>query len=286
MGWAAPGAEPKGVGMDTESRGVSAHPDSYRCAQDKWPAARLFGMCINNINLDQLFEAVDTRIAERKPGYIVTPNVDHVCLLHEDRDFSEACRNAFLVLADGVPIMWASRLLGQPLQRKLSGSDLIYWMTAHAAERGHSVFFLGAGKGVADEVAKRLGIRYPDLRVAGTCSPAFGFERDEETNAAVFDRIREAAPDICYVALGSPKQEIWMSRNFEAAGVPVILGVGGSFDFVAGRQRRAPRLVQRVGLEWLWRLCHDPLRLWRRYLVRDVKFFALVWREWRRGRGA
>ncbi|NIA12731.1 MAG: WecB/TagA/CpsF family glycosyltransferase [Nitrospiraceae bacterium] len=270
--------------MDTESRGVCTSAASCRCAQGEWPVVPLFGMYINSIGLRQLFEAVDARIAERTPGYIVTPNVDHVCLCQEDEDFGQACRNAFLVLPDGVPIVWASRLLGKPLQRKLSGSDLIYWMTEHAAKRGYSVFFLGAGDGVADEVAKRLKARYPDLRVAGSFSPAFGFEKDAQANAAVTARVREAAPDICYVALGSPKQEVWMSRYFEDTGAPVLLGVGGSFDFVAGLQKRAPRLVQRVGMEWLWRLCHDPLRLWRRYLVRDMKFFALVWQEWRKGR--
>ena len=117
-----------------------------------------------------------------------------------------------------------------------------------------------------------------------TLRPPLAFEKDAEMNAAVTARVREAAPDICYVALGSPKQEVWMLRHFEDVGAPVLIGVGGSFDFVAGLQKRAPRFFQRVGMEWLWRLCHDPLRLWRRYLVRDMKFFALVWREWRKGR--
>ena len=251
-----------------------------------WEKVKLLGITIDNVSREEVFAIIDRRIAERKPGYVVTPNVDHVRRNYEDPMFRKAYRRSFLVVPDGMPVMWASRLLGTPLREKISGSDLVVWLSEHAAERGHSVFLFGAAPGVADGAAHRLRRRFPKLRIAGTYSPPFGFHKSPEANAEAVGRIREAQPDICLLALGSPKQEVWMSEHCEACGAPVMVGVGAGLDFVAGRAKRAPRWIQRIGFEWAWRLCHEPRRLWRRYLVDDRLFFRLLWRELRRRRSS
>jgi N-acetylglucosaminyldiphosphoundecaprenol N-acetyl-beta-D-mannosaminyltransferase len=246
----------------------------------------LLGIMIDSVTRDEAFAIIDERIAGRVPGFVVTPNVDHVCRCHEDDRFRAAYGNSFLVLPDGVPVMWASRLLGTPLREKISGSDLVVWLSAHAAACGHSLFLFGAAEGVAAQAAAVLQQRNPGLTIAGTYSPPLGFHTDPKANAEAVRRIRESQADVCMLALGSPKQEIWMNEHCEACSVPVMIGVGAGLDFVAGKSKRAPRWAQRTGLEWAWRLCHEPRRLWRRYLVDDMLFFRLLWRElWRRKRG-
>jgi N-acetylglucosaminyldiphosphoundecaprenol N-acetyl-beta-D-mannosaminyltransferase len=250
------------------------------------PKVELFGLSICNLTYEELCRRISERVEAGQPGYIVTPNVDHVCRYHRDPSFQAAYREAAHVLADGMPVVWAARLFGRPIREKLSGSDLLPRLTEYAAERGYSVFYLGAAEGVAEEVARRLEERHPGLRVKGTYSPPYGFEKDPEANAEVLRRLHEAKPDICFVALGSPKQEVWLHENCIAAGVPVLIGVGAAFDFVAGRVRRAPVWMQKSGMEWLWRLSQEPRRLARRYLVDDCFFLALLWREIKKRRRA
>ncbi len=241
----------------------------------------LFGIPFSNVSLDEFCAAIRTRISNGNPGFVVTPNVDHVCRYHRDAAFRSAYANAFLIVPDGVPLLWSARLLGRPLREKLSGSDLVLEVCAYAAAQNLSVFFLGGRPGAADGTATKLLDDYPDLRVAGTFAPPEGFEQSAAANEAVVQTLREANTDICFVALGSPKQELWMHANLEASGVGVMLGIGAGLDFAAGLVKRAPRPVQRMGLEWLWRLTLEPRRLWRRYLVYDLLFFTLMWREWR-----
>lgn len=240
----------------------------------------MFGMAISNVTFEEVCGRIAQRVARRDPGFVVTPNVNHVCLNHRDPAFREAYREAFLALPDGKPVMWASRLFGVPLQQKLSGSDMVPRLTRFAAGRGFSVFFFGGSPGTAERAAEILQRENPGLRVAGCHFPPFGFETDPELSAAAVEAVRAAAPDICFVALGSPKQELWMRDRHRECGVPVCIGVGASFDFISGRIRRAPRWLQEIGFEWLWRLIMEPRRLWRRYLVEDSFFLLLLWREY------
>ena len=257
-----------------------------RCARDGLDTISLFGMTINNITLATVFEAVTRQIEAREPGYIITPNVDHVVTFQEDAEFREAYYHSFLVLADGMPVLWSSKLVGKPLKEKISGSDLVYWLSEYAARRGYSVFFFGATEGTAQRAGEVLQEKYPGLKVAGAYSPPMGFDKDPELLAESIQIVRDADPDICYVALGAPKQDLWSYRHHRETGVPVHIGVGISLNFVTGDVKRAPRWMQRNGLEWVWRLFQEPRRLLKRYLVRDMQLLPLLWREfWSSRRG-
>lgn len=261
-------------------RDASEHPDAEGAS---WvEETTLFGVRFSNLTFDGLCRWLDAQIALKTPAYVVTPNVDHVCRLRHDTEFQQAYAQAALRLPDGVPLIWSARLLGQPLREKLSGSDLVPRLTAYAAEKGYRVFFLGAAEGVAEEAAAKLRETHPDLQVAGCFSPPYGFEQSETHNLEAVRRVCESKADICFVAFGSPKQEIWLLQNAALTEVPAVLAIGAGLDFVAGRVRRAPPWIQRLGCEWVWRLAHEPRRLWRRYLVYDSYFFILLLKEFAR----
>ena len=244
----------------------------------------LFGLSIDNLTYAELCAHIDARIANHDPGYIVTPNTDHVCRFHRDENFRGAYGGASLVLADGVPLLWVARMLGMPIREKLSGSDLVPQLSKHAAEHGYSVFFFGGSEGTAENTAARLKRVNPSLKVSGTYFPPFGFDQNPDEVAKSVEAVKAAAPDLCFIALGTPKQEVLMRDYCVEMNVPVLIGVGAAFDFVSGRIRRAPRWVQTAGFEWLWRLAQEPSRLWRRYLVEDLVFLRIVWNELRNRR--
>jgi len=191
----------------------------------------------------------------------VTPNVDHLILKRKDRVFEEAYKNASLIVPDGVPLLWASRFLGNPLKGRVNGTDLFLKISELSAKKGYGIFLLGAEDGIAERTAIVLMDKYPGLRVAGIYSPYFGFEKDRAQNEKIVRLIRESHPDILFTSLGSPKGEKWIYRYYKSLGVPLSLNVGASFDFVSGRIKRAPLWMQQHGLEWLWRLFREPRRL-------------------------
>jgi len=245
---------------------------------------RVGAVPVDEVTFAGALEAIDDLVTSRRGGYVLTPNVDHVVLAEAEPALKAAYADAALSLADGMPILWASRLLGRPLPAKVSGSDLVAPLMARAASRGWSVYLLGGAPGVGEKAAAVLRDRLPALRIAGIDAPHIGAPDDAEAAAAA-ERIRAAHPDLVLVALGCPKQELWMKHQAARLGPSVALGIGASLDFVAGVVRRAPRWVSRLGLEWFYRLLHEPRRLWRRYLVRDPKFLGIVWRQLRaRGR--
>lgn len=244
------------------------------------PAIDLLGINVHSVSFAGAVARVLAMCRQPEPSYVVTPNVDHLMLVRRRAELGRIYAEADLSLADGMPLVWAAKLLGQPLQGKVSGSDLFEALCHEAWRHDLGVFLLGAAPGVAETTRARLEMRHPGLRIVGVLSPrveADGSSPDAELIAA---RVAETRPDLLFVALGTPKQEIWLAQQYRALGVPVAIGVGASFDFVAGVQRRAPRWMQHAGLEWLWRLAHDPRRLWRRYLVDDLPFVRLVAAAW------
>jgi len=231
---------------------------------------------IDNVTMEEAIGVVEEHIDRGEPLLVVTPNVDHLLRLRRDEEFRRAYESAGLVLADGVPILWLARLQGTPLKSKVSGSDFLVEFCRAAARNGRRVFFLGGVEGVAQRAAEVLRRDFPGLIVAGTHSPSIGFEEKEEESRQIVELVRSHRPDILFVAAGTPKQEKWLLRHWKDLGPMVCIGVGAAFDFVSGRKKRAPRWVQNIGLEWLWRLAHEPRRLFPRYIMEDLPFFLCL----------
>jgi N-acetylglucosaminyldiphosphoundecaprenol N-acetyl-beta-D-mannosaminyltransferase len=245
---------------------------------------QIAGVRIDNVTMDEAIAGIERMIQHRDPRFVVTPNVDHIVKLQHDARFRAAYDAAAMVLCDGMPLLWASRLLRTPLKEKVSGSDLFPRLCALAARKDYRLFFLGGRPGAAERCAQVLSQKFRGLNVCGTYCPPLGFESDKQENTRAIRAIRESGADVLFVGLGAPKQELWLRQNCQACAVPVSIGIGASFDFVAGYVRRAPGLFQRWGMEWFWRLCQDPRRMYRRYLVDDPEFLSLVWSQWLRTR--
>jgi N-acetylglucosaminyldiphosphoundecaprenol N-acetyl-beta-D-mannosaminyltransferase len=245
----------------------------------------LFGLTFLNADLAGAVDAVAAALAGGIRGYVVTPNVDHLVRYHRDPAFRAAYSDALFCVADGMPIVWASRWLGRPLRGRVTGADLLPAVCVMAASRGYSVFILGGGAGVAQRAAANLTARVPGLRVAGTHTPPQGFGADPVSVEAALDAVARARPDILFVGLGSPKQELWVHRYWDRLVIRMAVCCGAAVDFAAGGQTRAPAWLQRAGLEWVWRLAREPRRLWRRYLVEDAAFLGIFLREWWHLRG-
>lgn len=241
----------------------------------------LFGVTMDNVTAAEAVEAV-RRLMNEGPGqhYVTTPNTDHVVRLQTDNQLRAAHAGAALCIADGMPVIWASRLLGRPLKERVTGADLLPNVCAMAAKDGRSLYLLGGLEGVAERAAHNLRARFPGLRIAGTYSPPFGFERDAEECRRIAERIDRARPDILAIGLGCPKQELWIAKHRHDMRYGVALCIGAAIDFAAGNLSRAPQWMQDNGLEWLFRLAQEPGRLWKRYLVDDMAFARVVAREW------
>jgi N-acetylglucosaminyldiphosphoundecaprenol N-acetyl-beta-D-mannosaminyltransferase len=209
-------------------------------------------------------------------GYTVTPNVDHVVRFQDDPDFRAVYDAAELVVPDGVPLLWASRLLRRPLPERVNGTDLVVRCCRDAARAGVRVFFMGGAPGTADGAARAMKCCFPELAVAGTAAPTVTARMSIEESRPVIEAIRRSRAHLVFVGLGSPKQEQWIERYGAQTGARHAIGIGASFDFLSGARTRAPKVVQRSGLEWLWRLGQEPRRLAHRYLVRDMVFFRLL----------
>jgi len=210
--------------------------------------------------------------------HIVTPNAQFLQIARTNGRFAEILLGADLSVADGVPLVWASRLLGQPLPGRVNGTDLMVRLSELAAKHHCSVYFLGGRPGAAEAAALKLQNDFPGFRIAGVDCPPMNFMEDAELDGAVSERIRRASPDILFVGLGAPKQEYWIHDHADLP-ARVKVGIGGSFELVAGVTKRAPLLLQKSGFEWLWRLAMEPRRLFKRYLVGNSLFVIVVLRQ-------
>lgn len=232
---------------------------------------------IDNLTTQEALSCIDSMIAEKKKGYIVTPNVDHIVMLEQSEAFQKAYSNASLVLVDGTPLMWAAKYYKEPFKEKICGPDFTSEVLSHAERSDQSVFFLG-GLGETSELAfKNAKKKWPNLKIVGYCSPAMGFLDDKSLVDECLWSVNAANPNILILGLGSPKQEFFALEFLDQLDVNVILCVGAAIDFIAGTASRAPIIMRKVGLEWLYRLIKEPKRLWRRYR-RDFGFFRLVFK--------
>ena len=239
----------------------------------------LFGIEIDNLDRDGVLVALEKLVAAGRPSLVVTPNAQHLDVLRRDAEFLEAYRGASLVIADSVPLVWASILLRRRLKARVAGADILPAFCPIAARKGYRLFFLGAGPGVASRASEILSGENPGLVICGTYSPPFGFEKNVGENEKIIELVRGSRPDVLFIGLGSPKSEKWAWKNLEKLGVPAVLCTGATFDFVSGSKKRAPLLMQKIGLEWLFRLIQEPGRLWKRYLVGNLRFVLMIVRE-------
>jgi N-acetylglucosaminyldiphosphoundecaprenol N-acetyl-beta-D-mannosaminyltransferase len=233
-------------------------------------SVEILGVRVDDVTNNDLLALVDGYVASRRPHQIITLNPEMLVAAWDDPGFRQVLNSADVNVADGVGLMMAARWLGHPLRERVTGSDGIYRLSEHCARMGYRPFFLGAASGVAKVVADRLSARYPGLEAAGAYA---GSPRPEDEDD-VLSRVRAVAPDLLFVAYGVPAEERWIARNRDRLAVPVMIGVGGAFDFVAGVARRAPPWMRRAGLEWLHRLMRQPWR-WRRQLAL-IHFVGLV----------
>jgi len=233
---------------------------------------KILGIPVDDVTEAEAVQRIEGFIHAGRPHQVVTVNPEFLMAARRLPAFARVLQQAALAVPDGIGIIWASRWLGQPLRERVAGSDLVVRLAGLSAQRGYRLFFLGAAPGVAAQAAGRLSALFPGLIVAGTYAGSPATAEEEE----IVTLIQRARPDILFVAYGHPQQDLWIARNQPRLGVPVAMGVGGAFDFIAGRQKRAPQLIRRLGLEWLYRLCRQPWR-WRRMLDLPRSALLVFW---------
>lgn len=233
----------------------------------------ILGIRVSNVDVPESLAIIEGLIESSTPHQVVTVNTEFAMAAQNDAEFKAIINTAALALPDGAGLLWAARFLGHPLKERVTGTDTVQRVAELAAREGYRLFLLGAAEGVADLCAQRLSEQYPNLQIVGTYSSSPAVEEEDEIVALV----KQARPDILFVAYGAPQQDKWIARNLERLKVPLAMGVGGAFDFIAGVAVRAPWWMQQLGLEWLHRLYCEPWR-WRRMLALP-RFVGLVVRE-------
>jgi N-acetylglucosaminyldiphosphoundecaprenol N-acetyl-beta-D-mannosaminyltransferase len=229
---------------------------------------------VDVLTFSEALREIETLVDRRQGGAVFTPNVDHVVKAASNEAFKEAYERADISVADGMPLIWASSLLGCALPERVAGSDLLMPLLELAAKRRWRVYLLGGAPGVAPKVATLL-TETMGVVVAGWDDSRIESDGSDRHGTSV-ERVRAASPDLVFVALGPPKQELWIDRSRKAICPAVALGVGASLDFLVGKYKRAPSWMRRVGLEWAYRLAQEPGRLWRRYLVEGPRFVGII----------
>lgn len=237
---------------------------------------RILGVDIHAVTMEQVLPICDDVIRSKGSLMIGVVNAAKIVNMGRQPLLRESVASSDLVLADGMAVVWASRILRQPLPERIAGIDLFERLLQLADQRGHTVYLLGATRDVLDRVVCRIRMRYPGARIAGAYD---GYFSDDEADKVAAE-IRLAKPDMLFLGMTSPKKEIFLGQWGPSLNVPVCHGVGGSFDVMAGKVRRAPRLWQRLGLEWLFRVVQEPGRMWRRYLVTNSIFAWMLLKEW------
>ena len=241
----------------------------------------IWGIPFDSLTLAESVTKIGELVCRRVPSYVITANLNYAMLNHRHREMHRVTQDASLILADGQPIVWRSKLAQRPLPERVTGSELIFQLAERASAEGWRIYFLGGAPGVAECCANSLQDRYPGLTVAGFESPPFR-ELTPSEQAQQDARIRDAGTDILLVALGQPKGELWIHQHYQRLGVPVSIQLGASFDFIAGTAKRAPAMWQGVGLEWAYRMLSDPKRLAPRYAANATFLAGALLADWKR----
>ena len=236
----------------------------------------VLGCQVDNLTMRESLEKIEAMIRSRRPHQHVVVNADKIVKAHADPKVREIVNACDMINADGMAVLWAAKVLGRPLKERVTGIDLFERLVAHAEAKRWRVYFLGARQDVLEAVVAKFRAKFPRLAIAGFRN---GYWSPSE-EASVIDEIAQARADILFVAISSPKKEEFLNRHQQTMRVPFAMGVGGSFDVVAGLTKRAPRWMQDCGLEWFFRFLQEPRRMFRRYFVEDMSFFRLLAIAW------
>jgi N-acetylglucosaminyldiphosphoundecaprenol N-acetyl-beta-D-mannosaminyltransferase len=231
----------------------------------------ILGVRIHQVTMNETLRFLEAMAKDGKSHHVVTVNPEFIMTAQQDRSFRDVLNSASIALPDGIGVVLASRWLGQPITERIPGVDVVEQFASVAQRHQLRLFLLGAAQGVAEIAARRLQEKYPGLCIAGTYAGSPHPDEEDE----ICQRIAEASPQILFVAYGAPQQDLWIARNLPRLKVPIAMGVGGSFDFIAGITIRAPRWIQEIGLEWLHRLIREPYR-WRRMLALPQFVVAVI----------
>jgi N-acetylglucosaminyldiphosphoundecaprenol N-acetyl-beta-D-mannosaminyltransferase len=239
----------------------------------------VLGVGLSVLNLELAARAVERALAEKNKGYVCVTGVHGVMEAQKDPAFRAILNHSFLNTPDGMPMVWIGRLNGFREMDRVYGPDLMLLICETARQQGRTHFLYGGGEGVAQELKRKLEEKVPGIKIVGTYTPPFRPLTPQEESGLI-GLVREAKPDIVWVGLSTPKQEKFMARYADKLDATLFFGVGAAFDFHAGKVRQAPRWIQRSGLEWLFRLCCEPRRLWRRYLNNNPRFAFRFFCQW------
>ena len=239
---------------------------------------RFMNTYVDNVTEEEAIRHIEECVKNRTIGFVVTPNVDQIVMMEKNLYFREICDNAELSVVDGHPLLWIAKWYKRPIKEKICGSDLMPHLCKIAAEKGYKVFLLGAAEGIAAKAADILVEQNPGLKIAGTYSPPFGFEKDEKELEKINTILKESEADLLFVGMGAPKQSVFIYENMHKYQIPMSFCVGATIDFIAGEQKRAPRWMTDHGMEWLYRLFKEPKRMFKRYIINDTKIIRLAWK--------
>ncbi|MFO0935875.1 MAG: WecB/TagA/CpsF family glycosyltransferase [Gemmataceae bacterium] len=232
----------------------------------------VMGLPIAPVTMRETLDLVSHFVNQNDPTFFITANLHYAMLTEKDPELREVNEKAAFLVADGMPLVWASRKKNQPLPERVTGADLIFRLAEEAALKGWRVFFLGGKPGVAELAVKNLSARYPGLTVAGIEVPPFRVQTQDEEEA-MFERIHATKPDLLIGAFSMPNGEKWLAKNYQKLGVPVSVQLGAALDFAAGNVSRAPKWIQRSGMEWAYRFAIEPKRLGGRYF-KNARYLA------------
>jgi N-acetylglucosaminyldiphosphoundecaprenol N-acetyl-beta-D-mannosaminyltransferase len=238
------------------------------------PTSEVLGVRFHRLWMDEVMAITERFIEERRPRQICLANAHTVALARHDSAFKDLLAKSDLVLADGMSIVWGGRWIGAQIPCRIAGPDLMVRICERSEERGYRLFLLGSGVDNLADLKWMLLKRWPGLQIVGLLSPSMCDRFEQAENDDILAQIRDACPDVLFVGMSCPKQEKWIAENLERIAAPVSLGVGAAFNFLSGKVPRAPEKLQKAGLEWLYRLYHEPRRLWRRYLLGNAVFLS------------
>ncbi len=241
---------------------------------------KLLGIKINRVTKEETVQMVKNVIRSKRSygHYICVANVHSVMSGRQSEKLRAALNSSLLTVADGMPLIWSAKFLGYPLKERIAGPDLMLELLGISEKEGHKNFFYGSSENILGSLVENLKKEFPGIKIIGSVAPPFRPLTVKEEHE-IITRINEAAPDILWVGLGAPKQELWMAEHQDRLKVPLMIGVGAAFDFHAGYKKRAPLWMQKSGLEWAWRLMSEPRRLWKRYLIDDMPFFWYILKQ-------